>query len=285
MKLLIIQENGRHEKNRNYRECFSLKRSFEKNGFECIVWGLGHHNFNDDFNLLESWADVIFLLENYTPTWLPLDKIKNSKKIKIFWSIDSHCVLDQHINLVKQIKPDFLLNSTKSYLPNFKDYCGNTLWFPNCYDDTLITPMEIEKNIDVGFCGNINNRGEWINYLNIFNIKKDIFVIGEDMVRTINSYKIHFNRNISNDINYRTFETTGCKTLLVTNYTEGLELLFNINQDIVVYETKDDLIDKIKFYLENETERNLISNNGYLKSKNNHTYEKRISDFIKELQT
>lgn len=283
MKVLIIQENGRHEKNRNFRECFSLKRAFEKNGFECIVWGLGHENFNDDFYLLENWADIIFLLENYTSTWLPLDKIKNSKKQKIFWSIDSHCVLNQHINLVKQIKPDFLLNSTKSYLSNFKDYCGKTLWFPNCYDDTLIKPIEVEKTIDVGFCGNVINRGNWISYLNKFNIKKDIFVIGDDMVRSINSYKIHFNRNISNDINYRTFETTGCKTLLVTNYTEGLESLFKINEDIIVYENKDDLIDKIKYYLDNETERNLISNNGYITSKNNHTYEKRISDFIKEL--
>ena len=34
------------------------------------------------------------------------------------------------------------------------------------------------------------------------------------MVDAINSYYIHFNRNIGDDINYRTFETTGCKTLL-----------------------------------------------------------------------
>jgi len=284
MKILIIQENGRHEKNRNFRECFSLQRAFEKNGYECVVWGLGHKNFNTDFNKLENWTDIIFLLENYTPEWIPFEKIQKSKKIKIYWSIDSHCVLNQHINLVKQLKPDFLLNSTRHYLPYFRDYCGKVLWFPNCYDDTLINPIiDIKKTIDVGFCGNINNRGEWITYLDKFSIKKDIFVIGEDIVKSINSYKIHFNRNISNDINYRTVETTGCRTLLFTNHTDGLEELFDINKEIVVYDTKDDLIDKMTYYLNNEKDRILIEQRGYEKTKSKHTYFDRVKNFIVEL--
>ena len=43
------------------------------------------------------------------------------------------------------------------------------------------------------------------------------------MVKAINSYKIHFNRNHSKDINYRTFETLGCQTVLVTNNTDRLK--------------------------------------------------------------
>ena len=92
------------------------------------------------------------------------------------------------------------------------------------------------------------------------------------MVKSINSYKIHFNRNISDDINFRTFETMGCKPLLLTNYTPGLEELFIIGENIVVYKDRFDLIDKIKYYLENDKQREEMIIKGYDHVKSNHTY-------------
>ena len=100
------------------------------------------------------------------------------------------------------------------------------------------------------------------------------------MVRAINSYKIHINCNISDDINYRTFETTGCGTFLITNYTPGLEKLFDIGKEIVVYESIEDLDSKVKYYLENEEEREKIAKAGYEKSVKNHTYYERCKMFI-----
>ena len=105
------------------------------------------------------------------------------------------------------------------------------------------------------------------------------------MVNTINSYKIHLNCNISNDINYRTFETCGCGTMLLTNYTPGLEKLFDIGKEIVVYESIEDLDNKVKYYLENEDERNMIAETGYQRAKKDHTYferAKKLIDIINE---
>ena len=62
MKILLIQENGRHEENRQFRECFSLQKSFNKLGHEATVWGLGHDNFNET-PLWEEY-DWIINLEN-----------------------------------------------------------------------------------------------------------------------------------------------------------------------------------------------------------------------------
>ena len=90
------------------------------------------------------------------------------------------------------------------------------------------------------------------------------------MVNAINSYKIHFNKNIADDINYRTFETTGCGTFLLTNYTPGLEKLFDIGKEIVVYNDLNDLDNKVKYYLENEEER----------TKKDHTYFERAKMLI-----
>lgn len=280
MRIIIIQEAGRHEKNKNFRESLNLHRSLSRiEGVESKVWGLNYPEYTTPFSEIEKWADVIFVIENYTSSWLPIKEISESKKLKIFWSIDSHCVLQQHQHLYNLLKIDILLNSTESYLSLFN--AKKSYWFPNSYPSDLMDKLDIEKTIDIGFCGNILNRGHLIDGLNKYNIKKDIFVIGNDMVNVINSYKIHFNANISNDINYRTFETTGCGTLLLTNYTPGLETLFKIGEEIVTYDSTNDLDDKVKYYLNNESERIKIENDGYERSKKDHTYDERAKLLIK----
>jgi hypothetical protein len=275
MKFLIIQEAGRHEANKNFRESLCLQRSLEKiPSNSAKVWGHGYPDF-EKFDELEKWADAIFIIENYYPDWLPVDKINKSKKLKIYWSIDSHCILNNHVDLCNKLKIDIHLNSTEYYLRFFTHITPKCFWFPNAYSSDLIKPLNIEKKYDVGFCGNILNRGDWIESLNEFNIKKDIFVIGNDMVTAINSYKINFNRNIANDINYRTFETLGCKTFLITNYTEGLEKLFTLDKDLVTYATADDLKFKIRYYLNNPSKREEIESHGYETALKKHTYDSR----------
>lgn len=286
MKIVIIQEASRHDKNKNFRESLNLHRSLSKiEGVESKVWGLNYPDFEKSFSDIEEWCDVLFIIENYTSEWLPSKEISESKKLKIFWSIDSHCILQQHQELCKLLKIDILLNSTESYIPMFEGLVKKSYWFPNSYPDDLIFPKKLDKKIDVGFCGNLINRGHLINHLDKYNIKKDIFVIGDDMVNSINSYKIHFNCNISNDINYRTFETTGCGTFLLTNYTPGLEKLFDIGKEIVVYDSIEDLDNKVKYYLDNSEERNKIAKAGHERAKKDHTYyerAKKIIDIINE---
>jgi hypothetical protein len=279
MKILIIQEKGRHEKNWMFRESLSIQRALTKLGYESTVWGLGYENFNISFDVIEKEHDVIFLIENYPYNgWVP--DLSESKKLKVFWSIDSHVALYDHINMCNKNKIDIVLNSVYGHDKFFTNQ--KTYYFPNAYPDDLIYSLEFEKIYDVGFCGNINNRGSWLNEIkNNFNLKIDEFVIGHDMVESINKYKIHFNRNISDDLNYRTFETLGCQTFLLTNHTPGLDELFEIGKHLITYDSADDLIQKINYYLNNETERNEIAKNGYDHVVNNHTYFKRMKQFIK----
>ena len=100
------------------------------------------------------------------------------------------------------------------------------------------------------------------------------------MVTSINSYKIHFNRNLKDDINYRTFETLGCGTFILTNHTPGLEKLFEIGKEIITYNSVGDLDDKIQFYLNNSTERRTIEINGFNRVKQNHTYYERAKTLV-----
>jgi len=279
MKILIIQEKGRNVGNLEYREALNLYRSLQKHNVESIVWGLNYDNFIIPFNEISKDCDMILLLENYEEkNWVP--DLSNYTGLKIFWSIDSHCVPQQHINTCNKHKVDIVLNAVYGHEKYFNQKC---IYFPNAYPDDLIFPIEgVKKNTNIGFCGNWLNRRQWIDLIEKNNIpvKKDIFVIGDEMVKSINSYKIHFNRNLSDDINFRTFETLGCKTLLITNHTPGLEKLFTIGENIVVYENEKDLIDKINFYLKNNKEREVMIQKGYDHVKKNHTYYNRAEQLI-----
>jgi hypothetical protein len=279
MKVLVIQENGRHDANRNYRECFSLQRAFSNLGHSCDVWGLGHLNYNTppDFNSY----DLIFNLENYTEEWLPnLSQIKNP--MKVMWSIDAHVRGEEVFeDIFKKSKYDYLLHSTVDFV---KD--KHHIWFPNGYDEHLIKPMEIEKKIDFGFCGNFVNREPILRWLNEnHNLHLDIFVIGDAMVKSINSYKCHFNLNIANDINYRSFETMGCKTLLMTNGNHQYDKLgFVDNENCLIYNNITDIQDKINQFREmSDDEINNVASKGHEFIKY-HTYTKRVEKLLGDLK-
>lgn len=275
MNVLIIQENGRHDKNRLFRECFCLQRAFKYHGHGCDVWGLGHADY--EYGIIPDWNsyDLIINAEQYDEkNWVPrLDKIKTKK---FLWCIDAHCKgLASYLKTYQEGKYNLILQATPDFL------VMDSVWLPNCYDDTLIQNKNLEKKYDVGFCGNINNRAEHISLLKSnFNFKLDEFIIGDDMVDSINSYKIHFNANISIDINYRNFETIGCGTCLTTSYNRHYKKLGFIDmENCIIYNHKDEMVDKIKTVLNNDVLRLKIEHSG-LKLSSQHTFKERVKQIL-----
>lgn len=278
MKILIIQEAGRNEGNKQYRECLSLQRAFKHHGHDANVWGKGHDYFNCVINF-DSY-DIIFNLENYGDNWLP-DLSNVTKPYKILWSIDAHCRgVEPYNKIFNDGKYNLLLHSTKDYAIG-----DDRAWFPNAYDNTLIRKLDTPKQHFIGFCGNYVNRKTIIDQLTAYKgLKQDIFVIGDEMVKAINSYHIHFNKNISNDINYRSFETLGCGTLLLTNYNPQYEELgFNDFDNCVMYKTVDELNQRIDYLKNNPKLIEIISQNGYNFIKK-HTYTARVGKLLDYLK-
>ena len=275
MKILLIQENGRHDKNRRFRECFSMQRSLIKLRKECDIWGLGHENYNTTPNFNN--YDLVVNLENYDETnWVP--DLRSSKTKKMLWAIDGHCKgMQTYINEFNRGDYDIILQATRDFVDD------NSIWFPNCYDNTLIKNLNIEKIHEVGFCGNIVNRQGWLDLLDgqDFQFKKDIFVIGEDMVRAINSYKVHFHKNMSIDVAYRNFETMGCGTALLTSANNQYEELgFEDGHNCCIYYNEYDLVNKAMLLLEDKDFRNTIESNGEELVTKKHTYDNRAQQIL-----
>ena len=273
MKLIVIQENGRHEANRNFRECFCIQRALISLGHECEVWGKGHENFESpmDFNNY----DALINIENYNSGWVP--DFSNLLAVKLLWVIDAHCAGEEvYLKEFERGKYNYMLHATRSFCN--KDF---KKWIPNAFDETIIKRLEIPKAHNIGFCGNYVSRKPLLDQLvSSIGLHTDIFVIGDKMVEAVNSYKIHFNCNISNDINYRSFETLGCGTVLMTNHNEQYTNLgFEDFKNCILYEDLNEAVEKFKYLINNEDELDSIGQTGYEFSRK-HTYTKRLEKVL-----
>jgi|TARA_R110000824_G_scaffold125178_3_gene284132 hypothetical protein len=262
-----------------------MQRSLIKLGIKTDVWGLGHDNYETlPLNNLNSY-DLIINLENYdVQGWVP--DLKNiNTPVKLLWSIDPHC---------RGIEPYQRTFSQGNYhltLQAIKDYVDNTsVWFPNCYDNSLITKREgAKKTKDLGFCGSLLNRAQLLEFLRSnYMLQPDIWVLGDQMVDTINSYWIHFNINLSNDINYRSFETIGCGTVLLTNRNPQYEELgFKDEENCLMYGNIEELQQKLTSYLKNYEKLAMIGEQAYQLA-SRHTYDVRaqkLLEIYKDIRT
>ncbi|MDI1443850.1 glycosyltransferase [Polyangium sp. 6x1] len=285
MNIVIVQERSRHQANWQFRESMCMARALGKLGHQAFVWGRGYSDLRGSFQavLEETKADAVLLLENYDNGWVP--DLSACKVLKVMWSIDSHCALKEHMRAADRHRIDILLNATEVYLPHFERPGRKCHWFPNCYDDELLRPMpDVPKTVALGFCGNYVNRKDWIQFLQrAKGLQADVGVLGDDMVRAINGYRIHFNRNMADDINYRTFETLGCRTMLLTNATPNLERLFDVGVDLATYTSPEDLLEKVDHYLTHDAEREAMAARGYETVKAKHTYLERAKLLVELL--
>lgn len=89
-------------------------------------------------------------------------------------------------------------------------------------------------------------------------------------------------RSIVNGIPLRCFDILGNGGFLFTNYQGDFEGLFTEGEDYVAFESMDDMIRKLDYYLNpvNEDERKAIAENGLARIREAHTYKHRIEEIM-----
>lgn len=120
------------------------------------------------------------------------------------------------------------------------------------------------------------------------NIEKFDYVdYATQMPRVFRKSRINLNislRSIQTGVPLRVYDILGAGGFLLTNYQADLiENGFVLGEDLVVYESKEDLLCKTDYYLNHEEERLQIAENGRRKVALLHTYDNRVRCILEKI--
>jgi spore maturation protein CgeB len=113
---------------------------------------------------------------------------------------------------------------------------------------------------------------------------KNVNVLGtvgyeKEMPNVFRNSKINLNmslRSITSGIPLRVLDICGCGGFCISNYQPEIAEFFELDREIVVYDSAEDLLAKADYYLKHDDERNAIARRGYEKVRNEFTYEKQL---------
>ncbi len=194
---------------------------------------------------------------------------------------------------------------------------ANAIYFPFGCNEQVFQKMETGKRFDVSFVGGWHPYREWlINRIRKAGIAVEVMgyrwpkgeVDQEGMVRIFNESKINLNltNSASWDIRYlaaspralinrlrskknieqmkaRIFEVNGCGAFQLSYFVEGLANCYDMDREIAVYADADDLIEKIKFYLEHEALRESMAAAAFTRTLRDHTYAQRFQTVLRRM--
>lgn len=240
-----------------------------------------------DLNIWVDWG------EDGLTGVLPYKPIECPKPMA-YWASDTH-IQTAHddsypYRLEMARKADFVFCAQKRGLAQMKaDGIKNPIWLPHAFEPQAYPKGELAtKKYDVCFVGHVNsgNREQALDRLFAefpnFYYGQQLF---ENVAQKFSESKIVFNISMTDDINMRTFEAMGTGSFLLTNWIPTIEELFEDGKHLVLYRSLDEMIDKAKYYLAHDDEREKIAQAGYEEVLKNHTIQKRVdvifSEFLK----
>ena len=78
----------------------------------------------------------------------------------------------------------------------------------------------------------------------------------------------------------RTFEAAGCGAFLLSDYVGGMENAFDIGKEIACYKSEDEMVEKVRYYLDHPELRNQIALAGQRRAYQEHSFENRIKQIL-----
>ena len=199
--------------------------------------------------------------------------------------IDSHLNLKSHLNWAKYF--DFTFVAQREYLPEFKKAgIENVFWLPLGADPEIHSKKSGEKTYNVGFVGSLgtDSHQRRVNLLNKINSVVKVNYSRcwwNEMAEFFSASKIVFNNAVNNDLNMRLFEAMSTGSFLLTDLAvnSGQEEMFKDGEDLGIY-NDENIIEKVKYYLTNESEREKIAHRGQQIIHNAHTYLHRVEELL-----
>ena len=248
---------------------------------------------------------ILFILISYEIWMETLAEIsKNCNAILINWAPDDSWKYEQcskfiarHFDVHATTYPEILSQAGQDGIKNVV----LAQWAANV--ETLCEPLPAKRCLyQVSFVGtSYGNRRRWISNLHKRGVTVECFghgwergpVSSEDISRIMRESVISLNfadsglvfsglvPRRSRQIKARTFEVPGAGGFLMSEHAENLDSFYVAGKEIVTFTGLGDLVDKINFYLAHSTERDEIAWRGYVRTRNEHTYEDRFRELFR----
>lgn len=231
-----------------------------------------------DLNVWVDWG------EDGLTGFLPYKPIDCPKPMA-YWASDTHLGYPYRLEMAK--KADFVFCAQKKAVEDMKkDGIANPIWLPHAVEPLAYPKQEkFTKNFDVCFIGHVNSTNREVALDRLFKEFPNFDygqALFEKCAERIGNSKIGFNIAMKDDINMRCFETMATGTMLLTDRIPHIEELFEDKKHLVLYDGLDDMIEKAKYYLDHDQEREKIAQAGYEQVMANHTIQSRVDAILCE---
>lgn len=259
------------------------------------------------FGKMKAWFWVDYGEDGFDPigsSWLPP---KDGGKT-IYVASDTH--LGQDYRFEKATKFNYVYFNQKDAVHKYLDWMivngkkHNNLqeprWLPHAVEPQAYPRFSIVKKYDVAFIGHMQTTENYNGLTRIDALDRLFkefpnFYFGsrtpldptinlfEDAAKKFSQSRIVFNISIKDDLNMRVFESMATGSMLLTNWIPTLGELFEDGKHLVTYKTYDEMIEKARYYLEHEEEREKIAQAGYEEVIAKHTYRHRVESVLQQV--
>jgi spore maturation protein CgeB len=162
----------------------------------------------------------------------------------------------------------YYLNDSNFYIEDLptKQYKCDVVFIGHYEDDGRDDAIKllIDNNIDVKLYGTLWNNSKYFRFFED-NLGK-IMPLYEDYNLGLNSAKIalvFLSKKNNDTYTRRCFEIPATKTMMVSEYTDDLNSVFEQGKEAEYFRDKEELLKKIQYYLCHKDELNTIGENGY----------------------
>lgn len=204
----------------------------------------------------------------------------------IYWASDTHLGYEYRLEMARKF--DHVFVAQKKAVEDFARDGVTAEWLPHAYQPQAYPKMDLaSKKYDVGFVGHINSENRVDALDRLFKEFPNFFYgqkLFEEAAEKFCESKIVFNISMLDDINMRTFEAMGTGSFLLTNWIPTIEELFEDGKHLVLYRSLDEMVDKAKYYLAHDTEREKIAAAGYEEVRLKHTIQHRVNRMLEVVE-
>ena len=248
-------------------------RGLKEAGHDVIEYDFRtHSNPNKDIiSLTQSLnPDVVLFSKANNIHFSVIDECNKYSKT-ILWYMDAlHNFNNELIDKVKRCTS--FVCGVEGVVKEASKYSKNVHFVQQCYDENLNYKTDIVQDINISFIGTNDaipihsNRQPYINYLrnnfNTFTPFSGVFGEAHNVVVNRTKINLNFTPTDKTGTSVRLHKILGAGGFLMTTPWDDMEKSFTPGKDFVVFNSQEELKEKIEYYLTHTEEREAIKLHG-----------------------